>query len=117
MTRAVAPAAARRAREAHLQRFRTIGPFVAASLVQISVRCGRRGCHCATGPGHPSHYLTLKRNGKTVTVYVPKSQLAEVQQWVREHRRVKALVREISELSLEVLRAEARARRRASRPR
>jgi len=111
MARSVSPAAIRRLQEKRLQQLATVKPFVAASLVQINVRCGRAGCHCATGPGHPSHYLTLKRSGKTATVYVPKSQLAEVRQWVREHRRVKALVRAISDLSLEVLQAEARTRR------
>jgi hypothetical protein len=105
------PTLIRRQQQVRLKRLAQAKPFVAASLVHIGVRCGRAGCHCATGPGHPSFYLTLRHEGKTKTVYVPKHQLAEVRQWVEEHRRLKRVLREISELSLALLRAEARVRR------
>jgi hypothetical protein len=35
-----------------------------------------------------------------------------VEEWVREHKRVKGLLREISELTMELMRAEERALRR-----
>lgn len=101
-----------RQRQARLKRLADVKPFVAASLVQVQTRCGRAGCHCATGPGHPSFQLTLRGvEGKTKTLYVPKHRVAEVRQWVEEHRRVKRLLREISELSIALLQAEARLRR------
>ena len=55
-----------------LARLARVGPFVAASLVSVRRRCGHPGCHCATGPGHPSWRLTWKdRRQKTRTVHVP----------------------------------------------
>ena len=99
-----------RMRQSRLGKLSDVGPLVGASLVQVNVRCGKPGCHCAEGEGHPSWYLSFSRKGKTVIVYVPKDDLEEVRQWVREHRRVKRLVREISELSVALLKAEARIR-------
>jgi hypothetical protein len=48
--------------------------------------------------------LTLKRRGKTRTVYVPKDLKDEVQAWVQEHRRLKRLVQEVTALQLELIR-------------
>ena len=83
-----------------------------ATLVQAVVRCGKAGCRCPKGGGHRTRFLTFKWKGKTVSVYVPKDRLAEVKGWVREHKRIKALVREISELTMELMRAEERALKR-----
>lgn len=109
----------RRQQQSRLKRLAQVKPFVAASLVRIAVRCGRAGCHCATGPGHPSFYLTFRHAGKTRTVYVCKDRVAEVRQWVAEHRQLKRLLGEISALSVALLQAEARVRRaqRRRRPR
>jgi len=98
-------------RQSRLGKLSDIGPLIAASLVQVDVRCGRPGCHCAKGKGHPSWYLSFSRKGKTVTVYVPRDRLEEVREWVREHKRVKRLVREISDLSVALLKNEARVKR------
>jgi len=105
------PTLIRNQRQGRLNQLGRLKPFVAASLVTLEVRCGRPGCRCAEGPGHPSAYLTLKRAAKTVKVYVPKAHLPEVQQWVGEYHKVKRLVREVSELSLGWLRAQARIKR------
>ena len=106
------PTPIRRMRDSRLNRLARAGPLVAASLVEAKVRCGKEGCRCRRGGGHPTRFLTFKRNGKTVSVYVPKHRLAEVKRWVREHKRIRALVREISELTMELMRAEERALRR-----
>jgi len=81
-------------------------PPLAASLVTITRRCGNPRCRCASGPGHPGLYLTLKDKdtGKTRTVYVPRDLTEEVQAWIAEHRRIKALLREITELNLALIR-------------
>jgi len=100
-----------RMRASRLKKLAGPKPFVAASLNEVAVRCGRKGCHCATGEGHRRWHLTLKQEGKTVTFYVPKHRLAEVREWVKEHRRIKFLLREISDLSVGLLRAEAQRRK------
>lgn len=106
------PTLIRRMRDSRLNKLATAGPLVAATLVQAEVRCGNPACRCRKGGGHPTRFLTFKRNGKTKSVYVPKHRLAEVKRWVREHRGGKELVREISELTMELMRAEERALKR-----
>jgi hypothetical protein len=87
-------------------------PALAASLVAIRRRCGRPGCHCANGQGHPAFYLTLKVQGKTKTVYVPQDLLEDVQSWIQEHKRLKTLLQEISQLTLAQVQTHVAAQRR-----
>ena len=94
------PTLIRRHLDARLKEFQPDGPFVAASLVAFRRKCGRAGCHCQSGAGHPAHHLTYKVQGKTRSVYVPQDLLPEVQQWVREYQRLKPLMRHISQLAL-----------------
>lgn len=106
------PTLIRRMRDSRLRKLAQAGPLVAATLVQARVRCGNPRCRCRKGGGHATRFLTFKRGGKTVSVYVPKGRLAEVKGWVREHKRVKGLLREVSELTMELMRAEERVFRR-----
>ena len=94
------------------------GPLLAASLALVQKRCGQPSCHCAgDGPLHTAHHLTLKVNGKTRTVYVPKALVPEVRTWLAEHQRLKTLLHEIHQLSMALLRARARLLRlKAGRP-
>jgi hypothetical protein len=48
--------------------------------------------------------VTLRRRGKTRTVYVPKDLKDEVEACVQEHRRLKRLLKEITALQLELIR-------------
>ena len=105
------PTLIRRVRQGRLTQLGRVPPFVAASLVAVAVRCGRSGCHCATGKGHPSWHLTLKRAGKTATLYVSQAQLPEVRQAVEAYQVVKQLLREISDLTVADWRAQARLKR------
>ena len=50
------------------------------------------------------HLLTFKEEGKTRSIYVPKDLVKEVQSWIRNHRRVKELLSEISTLSIDMIR-------------
>ena len=93
------------------------GPVLAASLVTIHKKCGRPGCHCQKGEGHPGHYLTCKEKGKTRTVYVPQDLLPQVQAWIAEHRRLKNLHQVISQLALAQVHGHVKAKRlKAGRP-
>ncbi|NQT83588.1 hypothetical protein HQ563_11210 [bacterium] len=59
--------------------------------------------------------LTYKVNGKTRTVHVPKDMVEEVREWVEEHKRVKRLIREISQNSLAIIHRHVPASRAAAR--
>jgi cell fate (sporulation/competence/biofilm development) regulator YlbF (YheA/YmcA/DUF963 family) len=66
---------------------------------------------------HSAHHLTYKDHGKTRTVYVPVDLVAEVQSWVAEHQRLKALLAEINQLTLALVKTHARhQKRKAGRP-
>ncbi len=106
------PTLIRRHLAARIREFKLNGPFVAASLVAFRRKCGRAGCHCQSGEGHLAHHLTYKIKGKTRSVYVPHDLLPEVQLWVREHQRLKPLMRHISSLALAQIQAHALAQRR-----
>lgn len=61
--------------------------------------------------------LAAKVHQKTHVVYVPVDLLEEVRSWIAEHRRLKRLLQEISQLSLALVRGHAQARkRRRGRP-
>lgn len=103
--------------QSRVKQFVAQGPVLAASLVEIAKHCGREGCHCQTGSKHVGHYLTLKVAGKTKTVYVPLDLLEEVRTWVQEHKRLKQLVSEISQLTLARVRGYVQdQKRRRGRP-
>lgn len=106
------PTLIRRHLDARVKEFKLNGPFVAASLVAFRRKCGRPGCHCHSGEGHPAHHLTFTVKGQTRSVHVPKALLPEVQQWVREHQRLKPLLRHISQLALAQIQSHVPAQRR-----
>jgi hypothetical protein len=101
------PTQIRRMLDARLRQLATDKPVLAASLVRIAKHCGRKGCHCQQG-----NYLTCKVQGKTRTVYVPLDLLDDVRSWVEGHKRLKALLQEISQLTLALVRGHAQHRKR-----
>ena len=74
-------------------------------MLLLNKRCGQPSCRCHHGgPLHQAHHITFREGGKTRTAYVPQDLLAEVQKWVQEHQRLKALIHEVSQLSLALIR-------------
>ena len=105
-------------RDARIGELASAGPVLQGSLAEIGVTCGNPGCRCARGEKHRSHILTRKVRGKTKTLYVPVDLVEDARRWVEEHRRVKKLLKEISELNEKIIRAHvgtkrARAKRRS----
>jgi len=68
------------------------------SLGAVYRRCGRKGCHCATGEKHgPVFYLTRSEAGHTRNIYVPSELREEVAAGVAAYRRYRELGQEIAE--------------------
>jgi hypothetical protein len=62
-------------------------------------------------------HVTLKERGKTRTVYVPLDLKEETEASIHEHRRIKRLLAQITQLQLELIRGHRTWRdRRAGRP-
>ena len=82
-----------------LRKLQEIGqdrPLVAGSLNRVERR--------DAGDKTTAYWLlTFKEAGKTRSVYVPKDLVKEVQSWIRNHRRVKQLLSEISTLSIAII--------------
>jgi hypothetical protein len=98
-----------RSREACLKELGTIGNLVEGSLSQVR-RSGRKAV---------SWQLTFKKAGKTSTVYVPVELAPEVLAWTKEFKRLKQLIRKITQHSLVIIRrhgAVQRAAKRVQRP-
>jgi Family of unknown function (DUF6788) len=112
------PTLIRRMLDSRLKKLATTTPVLAASLNAYRHRCGRASCRCHHGgPLHPGQHLTFKDQGKTRSVYVPKDLLPEVRSWLAEHKRLKQLLQEISQLTLALVRSHAQQqRRKAGRP-
>ncbi len=104
-------------RDAKLRKLGGLGPMVAASLCRRMVTCGNPRCKCARGEKHESWCLTYKEKAKTKTVHVPRDMVKEVEKWVREHRRAKELISQISDLGLQIIRRHIPAKRAAERGR
>jgi hypothetical protein len=106
------PTLIRRSLQARQKQLQARRPVLAASLVTIYRTCGNPNCRCQTGKKHPGYYLTWKEKAKTRTVYVPVDLVPEVKQWTQEHRRLKQLVGDLTQLSLALIRTHVRARQR-----
>ena len=79
-----------------LQKLGQDRPLVAGSLNRVERQD-------ASGRTTAYYLLTSKEAGRTRSVYVPKDLVKEVQSWIRNHRRVKQLLSEISTLSIAVI--------------
>lgn len=106
------PALIQRSLHARQKQLQAKGPVLAASLVTIRRACGNPNCRCARGQKHPGHYLTWKVKSKTRTAYVPVDLVPQVKIWTQEYRRIKQLIRELTQLSLALIRTHVTAKRR-----
>jgi len=69
------------------------------------LRCGKPGCHCASGPGHLVAYLTVSFAGaRTEQISLPASVRAQAQAWVANYQAWWDAVEAISAINRELLR-------------
>ncbi len=73
------------------------------SLSQTARRCGKPTCHCRTGEGHPSWYLTFMVDGKKRVERIPAEWVAEVQRRVAAGRAFKEAGAEVFAANAELL--------------
>jgi len=78
-------------RDAWLKKLGELGPMTRGSLVTA-----KRGNHTA-------HQLTVSVQGKTHTVYVPKDMVEEVIEWIKNHRRLQRILKEVSKLNMAII--------------
>jgi hypothetical protein len=60
------------------------------SLITFRRRCGKASCRCATGDPHESPALTFSEGGRTKTVTLKASEVAEVAAALTRHEQARA---------------------------
>lgn len=86
--------------------------FMSGSFVHTERKCGSKTCECANGgKKHPCCLLTSKVAGKTKAIYVPVEMEAEIEEWAKEYKRIKLLLKEIDRLGGEIIRSHVAARK------
>lgn len=99
----------RRKRQALVQ---SLPPLLRASLrgslIERYLRCGKPGCHCATGRGHgPKYYLSVSYPGRRPEMqYVSQEQKAEVENLLQNLREAWASLEKIFAINRELLRRQ-----------
>jgi hypothetical protein len=82
-----------------------VGPWIEGTLVFTTRVCGTDSCAChQKGKKHPVLFITGKAQGKTTCLYVPRRLEAEVRVWSKNYKKVKVLVRAISDVQKDMVR-------------
>jgi intergrase/recombinase len=74
------------------------------SVVSYQMKCGKKNCKCAQGERHICFYLSLKKQGKTVNSYLPKNLVETARLMTDNHKKLKEILTELSEINLQLLR-------------
>jgi hypothetical protein len=111
MSHSVSAAEMRRARAKLVRKLGRRGELLKGSLVLRFTRCSRQGCACARGEKHgPYLYVSVFREGRTRSVYVPQHLEGEVRRWVENARALEKDLAEITWLNAQLLRQKGKSR-------
>ena len=95
---------------------RSLPPFeeiLRGTVLVRHIRCGKPGCHCASGDGHKITYLSVTlAEGKTEQISLPKALVPVVKRWVSNYHAWRKAVEKVSAINRDLLR-EQRAEERA----
>jgi hypothetical protein len=101
-------------RQLHVRRRRLAGGLADAEatlhgvLLSKGRRCSSEGCRCRRGELHgPYSYLAVYADGRSRTIYVPAAAQAVCEASVAVTQRNEAMLAEISQINLELLRRRA----------
>ena len=79
------------------------GPLLTGTYLSSGTRCGNPNCKCARGELHDTGVVVVKEDGKRKSVYVRKSERAEVKQRTDRYRRLRQRRAELGKLHAEIL--------------
>ena len=91
-------------RQRLLKKIAEVGPIVMGSISHLHRICGAKNCGCKKGgKKHEAFYLTWKEDKKTKSLYIPVSMYKETIQWVNNHKKLKALIKELAGVQQDIL--------------
>ena len=90
------------------------GPLIEGSLAVVHRKCGTAACQCHVDESrrHRQVMLCRKVEGRSYSTHIPKDLEAAVREWNEEFKRAKGLLKEISDLSEQIVRGHVASRRR-----
>ena len=85
------------------------------SVIVRVLRCGKPGCHCAEGEGHPATYLSVTHaGGRTEQISLPAALVPLARRGVAVYRAWWAAIEKLSAINRDQLRQQRRQLRRRS---
>ncbi len=99
----------KKARELRSQ-MRKIDQMIRGSINFRQITCGKPNCKCARGQLHQCVSITYKDRGKTKTVYIDKSRQAEALMMCANYKKMKALIKELTLVNLQLVQSERRSK-------
>jgi hypothetical protein len=79
--------------------------LIRGTLLERMRSCGKPACRCTKGgPKHRAVSLVLSEKGKLRQLHIPAAWEQRVRQWVKNHRALRELLAELSELYWEKVR-------------
>lgn len=88
--------------------------FLIGSVVTCRLKCSSR-CECNKGQRHRKSYLSTREDGKTRNLYLPNDLVGQAAEMTRAYARLKRILKELSQLNYELLRATGSAKGRKRR--
>jgi hypothetical protein len=93
-----------------LKRLPAFEEVLRGSVVRRLLRCGKPGCRCATGEGHPAVYLSVTHaGGRSEQISLPPSLIPRAERGVANYHAWWAAIEQVSAINRELLRRERQA--------
>lgn len=97
-----------RKREALFERLAALQILVHGSYLERFSSCSRPTCSCHKGRKHgPRSYLVVYEGKKQRQIYVPQEQRRPIQEGIRQHEELRAIVKEITRINVRLMRRRA----------
>lgn len=74
------------------------------SVVVRKRLCGKPNCHCVEGERHQALSLTVRFEGRTEQLHIPRHLEATVQRWVEQDHQLRDLIAKLANLHTEKIR-------------
>jgi hypothetical protein len=89
-----------------LARLANVGPFIEGSLTTVKRICGTPSCRCMNGgEKHEAMFFTWKEKAKSRSLYVPVEYRKEALLWNKNYKKVKKLIRLISDIQKKIVKS------------
>jgi hypothetical protein len=86
-----------------LKQLPKIEDSIRGSLVIMRRVCGKPNCHCQKGTRHKALYISQSQAGRTRMVYIPQPKEAKAHQYIKNYRKIKALLNRLSDINIKLL--------------